>query len=383
VISSIGNDTIVRSAIDPVQSQITKIYRRSQVMGELVFGAKTMMHTLSGVDWQAEKDLPGKLKPVKGSLDQLGDPQAVILPQTVAEKLGIAIGENVLIRLSTVTGQQNVGELRLIAIIKDQTNFGVSTGYVDLAYLNGLLGLKRDAYQTLNIFLADMQTMDTVAESIYTKLDEQAEVEPRLKINFQMDENEDDSSSHKEEREAIMRMFGGGQKNVEEPWKGTKFAVSTLNDIMSPVMSMVGVLNTVSLVVFLILLAITMIGITNTFRMILIERTQEIGTMRAFGMQRQMVRNIFLGEAMFIGLSGAIAGLVASGLLMLVLSAFHFNDASMLQFFLNNGRFTFILSPANVVLDLVLILLMTLFAAYRPARAAARLRPAEALRAHF
>ncbi len=59
-----------------------------------------------------------------------------------------------------------------------------------------------------------------------------------------------------------------------------------INQIMEPVEQMVGVLNKVGLIIFLILLLVTMVGITNTFRMIMIERTREIGTMRAFGMQR-------------------------------------------------------------------------------------------------
>ena len=42
-------------------------------------------------------------------------------------------------------------------------------------------------------------------------------------------------------------------------------------------------MKTIGLAIFIILLVITMVGITNTFRMIMIERTQEIGTMRPLG----------------------------------------------------------------------------------------------------
>ncbi|MQY77227.1 MAG: FtsX-like permease family protein [Spirochaeta sp.] len=68
---------------------------------------------------------------------------------------------------------------------------------------------------------------------------------------------------------------------------------------------------TAGLVVFILLLVITMVGITNTFRMIMLERTREIGTMRALGMQRGSVRNIFLSEALFIAIGALYAGLQA------------------------------------------------------------------------
>ena len=42
--------------------------------------------------------------------------------------------------------------------------------------------------------------------------------------------------------------------------------------------------------------------------MVLLERIREIGTMRAVGMQGRSVRGIFLMEAGFIGLIGALIG---------------------------------------------------------------------------
>ena len=65
----------------------------------------------------------------------------------------------------------------------------------------------------------------------------------------------------------------------------------------------------VLLIILIVLFVIIMVGITNTFRIIMFERIKEIGTMRSMGMQRGEVRNLFLFEALFIALGGAIAGL--------------------------------------------------------------------------
>lgn len=385
LVNAVTDDESAMYALSKVETYIKQVNRRSQAISELIFGSRTAVQTITGISWAAESDLAGKLMIIEGSLEErLTDRQAIVLPKLIAEKLGVVAGETVLARISTVTGQQNVGEFRVIAIIEDQTSFGVTAAYADLSYINELLGLEPQAYQMLHLFLTEMNDMDHVADIIYDALAERAEVEPRLQLGINTGGGEaDDRREEEQERQMYKLIFGGQLDEDMEPWEGTKFSVTTLNDIMAPVMSMVGVLNTVSLVVFLILLIITMVGIMNTFRMVLIERTQEIGTMRAFGMQRNTVRNIFVTEAAFIGLGGALAGIAVAGLAMIVLSAIEFTNQSVLQFFLDTGHLTFHLIPANIVVNLSLVMITTLSAAYLPARAAARLRPADALRRQY
>ena len=139
-------------------------------------------------------------------------------------------------------------------------------------------------------------------------------------------------------------------------------------------------LDIVSLVVFLILLTITMVGVVNTFRMVLLERIREIGTMRAVGMQGRSVRGIFLMEAGFVGLIGALIGLVLAGIAMLVLGQVTLDTDSPLQFFLNDGRITFAVPPLSVLTNVAILLVLSLLAAFIPARRAARMEPAAALR---
>ena len=98
-----------------------------------------------------------------------------------------------------------------------------------------------------------------------------------------------------ESAQALGRLFGQAVAVIaEEPWEGTKFFVMTLNEMMEPIVAAMRILDGIALGIFVILLVITGVGILNTFRMIIIERTREIGTMRAFGMQKKTVRSIFL-----------------------------------------------------------------------------------------
>jgi putative ABC transport system permease protein len=354
-------------------AQIEGFTRRSQAMPSLIFGSKQTMHLLYGVDFEEEDKLLGSLAVTEGSLNEvLTQDDVIILPQPVAERLGVLVGETLLIRLETLTGQQNVGEVKVAALIEDQEQLGLSASYISRSYLNALLGMDPHEYQLLNMFVTDLDGVEIFARTFREALrnpDEQEEVEA--------------------EAEPEVSVTVGGmpidplpQQEEVTRWEGTRYQVMNINQIMEAVELVVGVLNRVGLVIFLILLVVTMVGITNTFRMMMIERTKEIGTMRAFGMHQKQVKHIFLWEAVFLGLLGCLAGLVLSAVVTLVVGSIRFNAAPSMQFFLDDGRISFALSLPETILNTALVVFTSLIAAYWPARAAAKLSPMKALSSH-
>jgi len=60
----------------------------------------------------------------------------------------------------------------------------------------------------------------------------------------------------------------------------------------------------------MVALAVAVLGMFNTLTVSLLERTREIGGMKAMGMVSTEIRDLFLAEAMIMGLSGGIGGLV-------------------------------------------------------------------------
>src|SRR5690606_15207143 len=114
---------------------IKSIHRRSGVSATLIFGSRTATQWIDGVDYSVETELARGLQLREGTLDDFSDPQGLILPAPVAERLGVEAGESVLVRLMTVTGQQNVGEFRVTAIIEDTAGFGMTSAYTSIEYL--------------------------------------------------------------------------------------------------------------------------------------------------------------------------------------------------------------------------------------------------------
>ena len=101
------------------------------------------------------------------------------------------------------------------------------------------------------------------------------------------------------------------------------------------------IINFVSTIILLVLFLIIMVGIYNTFRMIMFERIREIGTMRACGMQRKSVKTLFLMEATFMGIGGTIAGWIVAAFAMGGLSLINFGTSTVFSLFLKNGHLSF------------------------------------------
>ncbi len=374
IVDIIGDRDLLNNALATARDDIKETHIRVQSgRSEIIFGSKSTSLLVYGVNWNEEKLLRDTLIVHQGSLDAVSNSNSIVIPDTVAEKLGVEVGESVLIRLDTVTGQRNVGDFIVAAITKDPGNFSfVSAGYADINYLGGLLGLKNGEFQYMNLYLKDISRMDAVSAKITEELKKTALIE-----------EEDSEDTRNETHQRSMGFMMGGLTKTEDPWKGTKFSITTLNDVMEPVLQMIRILNIVSLSLFIILLTITMVGLLNTFRMVLIERTREIGTMRAIGMQKKDIRNIFLFEALFLSLAGAGFGLVVALLGMAAGGAVTFQTESSLGFFLLNQHIQFITSFKDIIRIILILSIMTLFAVYLPARKAAGLRVADALRTQY
>jgi putative ABC transport system permease protein len=363
-----GGSPSLADVVAEVEGQIADLNRRSRTLGTLIFGSKQTNQFLDGVDWHGEASFFPSLSLTAGSLPGPDDRNALILPEAAAKRLRVEVGDQVLVRVATITGQQNVGEVVLAATIEDSGITAFSSAFVRLDYMGELIGTGAGEFQVLNLYLRDPRQSDRVAEIL------------RARLPTAPEEEQEEVSGQPPGTPGALGAGVNRLADDEEPWEGTRYEITTLDDILDQVSDLFGVLDIVSLVVFLILLTITMVGVVNTFRMVLLERIREIGTMRAVGMQGRSVRGIFLMEAGFVGLIGALIGLVLAGIAMLILGQVTLDTDSPLQFFLNDGRITFAVPPLSVVTNVAILLALSLLAALIPARRAARMDPAAALR---
>jgi putative ABC transport system permease protein len=126
-----------------------------------------------------------------------------------------------------------------------------------------------------------------------------------------------------------------------------------------------------------IAMAVAAIGVVNTMIMAILERTREIGVMRAVGAKRSTIRALFTFEASMLGFAGGVVG-VAVG----------FGLTRIANIFVNKQLASQSVKVHNIIgLPLWLVLavvgistLIGMLAGLYPAARAARLDPVEALR---
>lgn len=365
VVSSVQHTGAIDRAVEGLSAEVTKVTRRSNAQADIIFGARTTSGFVSGVDFAEESDLFDAFVPVSGNVTGIREnAMGIILPTSVAEEIQVVPGEVVILRMSTVTGQSSVGELELVATFEDPQSIGISRAYMHLSTLNELLGLGQDRFQSLNVYLADARKMNQAAAELTQLLSDDVAVVDR----------------QEQAREAGMAAFGFGGTSDEEPWEGVRYRVTTLEDVLGQVLAILETVDAVALVVFLALLVITMVGITNTYRMVVLERQNEIGTMRALGMHRKQVRNLFLSEASVTALLGVVVGAVAAAILMFGFGLISFSG-SAIEFITQDGNLQFIVAPGVALRNVLIVLIVSAAAAFFPARRGARLRPVDALRA--
>ena len=135
----------------------------------------------------------------------------------------------------------------------------------------------------------------------------------------------------------------------------------TMLDILTIVLAgIAGISLVVSSIMILVVLYISVV-----------ERTKEIGLLRAIGARSKDVKRIFVLEAFFIGLSSGVIGLIGS----YVISIF-VNKASIQMFDMKVMNITVWYALAGVGVSIIVSMLSGLF----PANKAAKLDPVDSLR---
>jgi putative ABC transport system permease protein len=120
-----------------------------------------------------------------------------------------------------------------------------------------------------------------------------------------------------------------------------------------------------------IAVVVGLLGIVNTLSMSVIERTREIGVLRALGGSRWRIRRTMLDESLLISLGGCLAG-IGAGLLVGVVWILSVRESTLVGLDLR-------IPSGTLVAIAVLGVVIGTLAAILPARRAARLDPLQAL----
>lgn len=115
-------------------------------------------------------------------------------------------------------------------------------------------------------------------------------------------------------------------------------------------------------------------GVINTMYISVLERTQQIGLMKALGMRNRDVGRLFRFEAAWIGFLGGAIGSGSAVILGLILNPVIDNLLKL------EGKSLLIFEPISVAVIIIALILVAVVSGLFPSRKAAKLDPIEALR---
>jgi putative ABC transport system permease protein len=135
-----------------------------------------------------------------------------------------------------------------------------------------------------------------------------------------------------------------------------------------------GFINTFLYVFVIVALVVGSFLIVNTFSILVAQRSRELALLRALGASRGQVRRLVLLEALAIALIGSTLGIAAGYLIAIAIKAIF----GLIGLDLSDSPLAF--EPSTLLISYLVGIVVTLVAAYLPARRAAKVSPIEALR---
>ena len=166
---------------------------------------------------------------------------------------------------------------------------------------------------------------------------------------------------------------------VREDLINLGLVVSALSDIVDQANSVFRIIQIILGIFGVIAVVVAAISLANTMTISLLERTHDIGVMRALGAAPKDVRNLFLIESTLIGFSGGIAGILLG-----FLAAFLFNTGLRLLAGALGGQAVDLFSTPAWFLIFIIVFSTTVgfLTGIVPSKRASRVDPLVALKYH-
>ena len=239
------------------------------------------------------------------------------------------IGVNQLI---TINGKS----VRVVGILKEEGGSGDNQIYMPIdAAVNLITDAKKDVFDSINVKAQSVDVVDTVVTTI----------EKKLMISRHIS-NEDDRD----------------------------FSVTALKSMAQSVTSMISSMTLFLGAIAAVSLVVGAVGIANTMFTSVLEKTREIGTMKAIGAKNRDILMIFIFNSAMVGLVGGILGVTLGAL---VSALFPMIGVTMTR---PESGVSLSLSPGLMIFGLTLAVLIGVISGAVPAYRASKMKPVDALR---
>lgn len=253
--------------------RVTRVLPRLNFSGLISNGDKSLIFVGLGADARGEGEVRGMyLKLVEGSLFSGGEesPPPIVLGEILARHLKAKPGTSLTLLATTTDGAMNAVDVVVSGI--------VATGWPEID--------KRLVYAPLPAVQKLLRTGKVSTLVVY--LDSTGKT-PQF----------------------LADLHGRDQEHAYKPWWEQAFYYTAVRALYNRIFGLLGII--IAVLVF--------VSVANTLSMAVVERTREIGTLRALGALPGEIVAHFAREGALIGLLGAAFGMVIAGATTLALLA--------------------------------------------------------------
>lgn len=355
-------DAIVRK-IKKMNLPVRTVSPRTIYYGKevrLFFGGNYIrLLRIVGTELDSEKSELSRLPFTEGGISEMAGKKGengIFISTEAAKLLGARLGDDLILYLMA-GNQYNTANMVVRGIFNETNIFGYAA-YMRREDLNRIMN-RPDGWATeVAVYTKEGANIPKTAEKLRLKLGKSVPVFPPILSRYDFSHTRAQNKGNETETFGVM-------------------------SVDAQLMQLKDLLNAFLLCTYFVLfifLFIVMMGILNTYRVLIYERTREIGTMRAVGMQIGDVKKIFLYEAFALAVIASAAGFVLGLVTFFIAGLFDLTGITAAGMFTENGRLRFFLNSRMIFLNLFFMISAVLAAAWGPVRKASIMPPAVALR---
>lgn len=347
----------LRQRIEEEIDGIDYVLDRMRGFGKIISDSSSQFVLVAGVEIQEEAGFHEVLSITKGRLADLAKPGGILIFEKHAERLGVRVGDTLVIKTPTFRGVQNTVDVRVVAIAKDIGLLSSFMTYTSKSTVRKLYDLTDSSTGAIYVYAKDRHEIPRIMADIRELLADQ-------------DLMEHEKKSLWEKLDTVKR----------EAWTGQRLDVTSWEDEVANLAALVGAFDAISMVLVAVLLIIIVIGLMNALWIAIRERTGEIGTLRAIGMQRRSVLAMILCEAVMLTfIASTLGALIGVGIASALNGAGIEVTHEGIRTFLMTDHLLLDLDSAIILKSIGVITLFNGLGALYPAWRAARIAPVVAM----
>ena len=343
-----------------VTTTLRSVYYRSDKIELIAAGYSIRQRRVVGVEWDRERPALENFAFIEGGVPDGADRDAVLLSSAAARELRLRVDDVVTLSITSDRGRISSDRFRVAGIYHEESFFGFAS-YVHRAALNRLREVAPDTVNEVGVHLTDARRNETRAATALVKALAAGDL-----ASFGLIETRDAY-----EREAYVAR------------DRREYGVVTLSAQLQEITDLVDAVGAVAGAVVLLFLAIVSVGVSNTWTLVVWDRTREIGTLRAIGVSRCGIAMLLILESVFLAFHGAILGLVVGGGVTVLLRSVRLPSSAITELLLLQQRVDAVLPLWAIAAITLLVIGAGLIGAARGALRASRIPAAKAMQSRI